>query len=218
MIQRRHMTIIAVFLLIGVGLLLAYSPILSAIGNYLVIDDDLTSADIIHVIAGPDHRADHAIQLYKQGYGRRLFFTGGWCQKHQQNHGERGIERATEQNIPLNVIAVDESPVTSTYAEATRLKQFIDHDQIAIHSVIVVSDPYHMRRARWAFRNVLGDQIVVKMAPVPFELSNYNRRWWTDKKSWRMVKREYLKCVYYYARYQLSWGPIKRWLESLDKE
>jgi hypothetical protein len=54
------------------------------------------------------------------------------------------------------------------------------------------------------------------MAPVPFEMSPYQRRWWTDAASHRYVKDEYQKLAYYVARYQLSWGPLKEWLASFD--
>ena len=40
------------------------------IGNFLIVEDQLHPADVIHVIAGDDYRTDYAIQLYKQGYGK----------------------------------------------------------------------------------------------------------------------------------------------------
>jgi hypothetical protein len=56
------------------------------------------------------------------------------------------------------------------------------------------------------------------MAPIPFELSSYKRRWWADSESRRMVKEEYVKIVYYYARYKFAWGWLKEWLASFDKD
>jgi len=90
--------------------------------------------------------------------------------------------------------------------------------QTPIRSVIVVSDPYHMRRARWTYRLVLGDSVKLLMAPVPFELSPYRHEWWTDKESRKMVRHEYSKILYYYLKYRLSWGPLKDWLASLDRD
>jgi hypothetical protein len=74
-----------------------------------------------------------------------------------------------------------------------------------------------MRRARWTYRQVLGDGFEVLMAPVPFELSPHKRRWWTDADTRAMVKEEYAKILYYYARYRYSWGFAKDWLASLDR-
>jgi hypothetical protein len=56
------------------------------------------------------------------------------------------------------------------------------------------------------------------MAPVPFDLSPYQHRWWAERESRRMVEEEYLKWGYYIARYQLSWGFLKDWLASFDRD
>lgn len=213
---RAYLLIVAV--LLSVTLYLTHERLLLAVGDFLVVRDRLEPADVIHVIAGEDYRTDYAIHLYKQGYGRLLFFTGGWCSFHHLFHGQHGRERALEQGVPLQAIEVDESPVSSTYSEVTRLKTLIEQRKAPVLSVIVVSDPHHMRRARWAYKKVLGRNIRVEMEPVPFECSPYKELWWTDVTSRRMVKAEYLKFAYYYARYQFSWGPLKKLLASLDAE
>jgi uncharacterized SAM-binding protein YcdF (DUF218 family) len=193
-------------------------PILLKIGDYLVIQDDLFTADLIHVIAGDDHRTDYAIRLYQQGYAKQIYFTGGWCEFHHYYHGLHGMERALAQGVPAQAIAYDDTRVISTYDEALRLKAFINKSQSPIQSVIVVSDPYHMRRARWTYRRIWENDIEILMAPVPFEQTPYQQQWWEDYKSREYVKDEYKKIIYYIARYQLSWGPVKAWLASMDKE
>jgi hypothetical protein len=75
-----------------------------------------------------------------------------------------------------------------------------------------------MRRARWTYRRVLGNQVSVHMAPVPFEVSPYQRHWWIDEATRKYVRDEYGKTIYYVARYQFAWGPLKEWLASLDPE
>jgi uncharacterized SAM-binding protein YcdF (DUF218 family) len=188
------------------------------LGDFLVLQDNLHSADVIHVIAGEDYRTDYAIRLYKQGYGKILFFTGGWCETHHYYHGEHAKARSLAQDIPTNAIAFDDSSVTSTYLEAEKLKEWMAHSPTPIHSVIVVSDPFHMRRARWAYKKVLGNSIEVQMAPVPFEWTSYRRYWWTDQRSRKYVQDEYKKFVYYILRYQISTGKFQDWLASMDRE
>jgi len=215
----RHILIITVTIgLLGATLFLFRERILLAIGDFLIVQDELHPADVIHVIAGADYRTDYAIQLYRQGYGKRIFFTGGWCIFHNLYHGQHGRDLALDQGVPPEAIAIDDSDVTSTYSEAVRLKEFMAQNQAPIRSVIVVSDPYHMRRARLTYKWVLGDQVSIQMAPIPFESSPYQRRWWTDKASRQYVKDEYLKTLYYYARYQLGGGPLQGWLVSLDRD
>lgn len=214
----RQLKVLAVASVLGGVLFLAHETILSAVGDFLVTGDNLAPADVIHVIAGPDERTDYAIQLYQRGYAKKIFFTGGWCRFHNYFHGQRGKERALDRGIPLKAIATDESSVTSTYAEVVHLKEFINRSEEPIRSVIAISDPFHMRRARWTYRRVLGDKVRALVAHIPFESSQYKRDWWMDRGSRRMVGDEYIKLVYYYARYQLSRGSLKEWLASFDRD
>ncbi|UCE40566.1 MAG: YdcF family protein [Candidatus Aminicenantes bacterium] len=209
---------IGLVLLGGIALFVFRGFWLMWIGDFLVLQDNLHPGDVIHVIAGEDYRTDHAIQLYKQGYGKMLFFTGGWCRTHGYNHGEHAEVRAVAQGIPMKAIAYDDSSVNSTFMEILKLDEWISHLQIPIHSVVVVSDPFHMRRARWAYKKVLGDGIEVQMAPVPFERTPYRHHWWTDRESRKFVREEYEKYVYYVLRYQISRGKFQDWLASLDRE
>jgi len=206
---------LAIFLL---TLILTYEHILSAIGNLLVIKDNLKPADVIHVIAGDDYRTDYAIKLYKQGLAKQIFFTGGWCKYHNFYHGLHGKERAAKQGIPIGAIAIDDSEIKSTYSEVIRLKEFFAQRKIHINSIIVVSDPYHMRRSRWTYKEVFGDKMKIQMAPVPFELTPYKQIWWIDAESRKFLKEEYIKIAYYYARYKFSWGKLREWLASLDRD
>ena len=208
--------IVVVLLLLALIAFFVRETVLQAVGDFLVIQDDLYPVDVIHVIAGADHRTEHAIQLYKQGYAKTLFFTGGWYTSHNYYHGEHGFQQALAQGVPKEAIDYDDSPVTSTYSETVLLKAWIDQSPAPISSVIVVSDPFHMRRARWTARQVLGEGVEILMAPVPFEKTPYNQQWWVDETSQRYVKEEYQKLVYYLLRYKYSWGWLSEWLASYD--
>lgn len=218
-----RMNLVLAFIVIFVVLLatiffLFKEQISLAVGDYLVIQDKLRPVDVIHVIAGDDYRTDYAIQLYKQGYAKYIFFTGGLCQFHGYDHGEHGQQLALSQGVPQEAIAFDDSSVTSTYSETLRLKAWIDQSPVPIRSVVVVSDPFHMRRARWTNRHVLGKGIEIIMAPVPFEQTPYKQQWWTDESSRKYVEDEYKKTVYYFLRYQLARGWFSGWLASFDKD
>jgi uncharacterized SAM-binding protein YcdF (DUF218 family) len=191
---------------------------LMLIADFLIVEDTLYPADVIHVIAGDDYRTSYAIQVYEQGLGKTLFFTGGWCKTHQYNHGMHAKEIAIGQGVPPEAIAFDDSEVTSTYMEAEKLKEWIERNPYPIRSIIITSDPFHMRRVRWAYRKVFGDRIQLQMAPVPFDRTPYQHTWWKDQESRQNVREEYSKLTYYLFRYQYSWGVFKDWLASLDTE
>lgn len=212
------MKILIVLLGLGVLSTIFHEQWLRRIGDFLVIQDPLQRADVIHVIAGEDYRTEYAIQLYKQGAGNTLFFTGGWCEVHLYHHGEHARELALARGVPADAIVIDDSKVMSTYMEAERLKAWIDQSPYPVRSVIVVSDPFHMRRARWTYQKVLGESLEVQMAPVPFHKTPYQSAWWKDPQSRQNVREEYSKLVYYLLRYQWSWGFVRDWLASLDTE
>jgi uncharacterized SAM-binding protein YcdF (DUF218 family) len=149
---------------------------------------------------------------------KQVFFTGGWCKEIQGDHAWRGRTLAVAAGVPEAAVVGDADAVHSTYAEAVRLRAFIAGSPVPIRSVIVVSDPFHMRRARWTYREVLGGGVRVEMAPIPFQNTPYRQRWWEDPLSQQYVADEYKKMVYYYARYRLSWGPVQTWLASFDTD
>jgi uncharacterized SAM-binding protein YcdF (DUF218 family) len=180
------------------------------IGNHLVIQDELKPVDVIHVIAGADYRTNYAIQLYNQGFGNYLYLHG--------HHGGHREAIALAQGVPLEAIILDEdSYITSTYSETMLLKSWIDQSSVPIHSVIVVSDPFHMRRSQWTHRKVLGEGIEILMAPVPFDQTPFQRIWWEDSYSKAYVKTGYIKSVFYVFRYQLAWRWLSQWLAQFDK-
>jgi uncharacterized SAM-binding protein YcdF (DUF218 family) len=122
------------------------------------------------------------------------------------------------QGLSEEVVAFDESTVTSTYMEAQLLKEWITRNSYPVRSIIVVSDPFHMRRARWTYQKIFGDQVQIQMAPVPMEITPYQSTWWKDWGSRKYVREEYQKFAYYLLRYQFSAGKFREWLASFDTE
>lgn len=217
--MKQTLTIAVFVVFLGVILFMFREPILLTIGDFLIVQDELKPADAIHVISGPDNtRIDYALRLYQQGYAKQLIFTGGWCDCTNANSADYARRRALQQGVPPEAITTDGTEVTSTYAEIIQMKTAISHNTPPLHSLIGISDPFHMWRSRWTYRQVLDGQIKVQMAPVPFENSPYQRRWWTDEASRQDVKEEYLKILYYYARYKFGWGPIGEWLATFDRD
>lgn len=203
-------------IVLGSSIFLNYKKLLLAVGNTLIVQDELQPADVIHVIAGHDYRTEYAIQLFNQGLGKTVFFTGGWCTEHLYYHGQHARSLALAAGIPQTAIVADDTAVKSTYEEVERLKVWIDQNPSPIRSVLVISDPFHMLRARWTYQQILGEKVKIEMAPVPFALTPYRQEWWTDDLSRGYVRDEYEKLVYYIIRYKLAWGPFKDWLASLD--
>ncbi len=89
-----------VILTIAFSMLLFKEQVFHGIGSFLVVQDDLSPSDILHVVAGEDYRTDYAIDLYQQGLANTIFFTGGICQHHGYDHAEHGMELARAGDVP----------------------------------------------------------------------------------------------------------------------
>jgi len=214
--SKRTFVIFIIFIVALVGLLafmVLRDQIRLKIGDYLIIQDNLQPVDVIHVIAGDDYRTRYAIQLYQQGYAKMLFFTGGWCTFHNYYHGAHALQLALDAGIPRNAIAYDESEVQSTYDEVLLLQKYLVENQSAYHSIMAVSDPFHMRRAKWTYQRILDKKNTILMAPVPFNQTPFKPSWLADIISLCYVREEYKKMVFYFFRYQLNF----KWLASFDK-
>jgi uncharacterized SAM-binding protein YcdF (DUF218 family) len=204
--------------LIAVGVMVcAFLIFLQPIGDHLIIVDHLQKADIITAPSGAEYRAIYATELYKQGLAPTLFFTGGFSVKNDRSEADWSKYIATTTGVPGEAIAVDDSTVISTYDEAIRLKRYIDDHKLTVHSIIVVTDAYHTRRAKLAYQLVLGKDVKIMMAPVPFSLTPMSKYWWTNAVSRQFVAEEYLKYAYYELRYVQTSGPLKKWLSQFDK-
>lgn len=188
--------------------LFAVSPIREAIllgvGNFLIVRDDLQPADLIHVLGGGDvGRVDHGVELYKQGLGKKMFFTGGRVEPRGMYNLPDSFssgDYAELQGVSAKDILWRGGSAANTYEEAVALGDLL-HKEDSIQSVIIVSTPYHLQRARWVFNKVVGFRVDLQYAPVPFAISQYKQRWWEDKLSLAMVKNEYLKLLFYFLKY-----------------
>lgn len=190
-----RLLIVTIFL--ALVLLLMSTTILRGLGRYLLVaDDELQPADLIHSLGGNFSRLDYTYTLYRQGYAPTIFVTG-------DNDAALYRRYLVSKGIPPVAIRPDISYATSTYEEALELKAYLDQTP-AVRSVIIVSSPYHMRRACWTFEHVLGDRVTLQFAPVPFEFSPVQPQWWRDPGSRQSVISEWVKLVYYHLRYSMS--------------
>ena len=102
----------------------------------------------------------------------------------------------------------------STFDEISLLKKWIENNPEEFKWIMIVSDPFHMRRSKWIVNKIFGGEIKVIMAPVPFDRTNLVKNWWQDRISRKYIIDEYLKFIYYFFRYQLSLN----WLGVFDTE
>jgi uncharacterized SAM-binding protein YcdF (DUF218 family) len=117
--------------------------------------DEAQPADIILVLGAAEYRGrpspvlkarlDHALELYRRGLASRILTTGGAGGDPIFTEGGVGRDYLMDHGVPPDAIVVEteaESTVEST-AMACEIMQ-----RMGLHSVIVVSDGYHIYRVK----------------------------------------------------------------------
>lgn len=90
-------------------------------------------------------RIRHGIALYRNGTVKKLVFTGGTPQEGYPTEAEVGKRFALKEGVPEADVFTENSS-SNTYENLKNTGLLMRRHRIA--SVIVVSDPYHLARAR----------------------------------------------------------------------
>lgn len=89
-------------------------------------------------------RINHALALYRDGKVRKIIFTGGRGNRNEPTESSAARRYAVERGIPEESILVEESSHT-TYENLFYAKRVADAQHLK--TVLIVSDPLHMKRA-----------------------------------------------------------------------
>ena len=163
--------VVGVVLMAGLGLFA-----LAALGHALAVEDPLEKSDAIVAISGDTGaRATTAIALWKQGYAPVIVFSGAAIDPDSVSSAEIMRREALRQGVPENATIIE--PVSATTEEnASEVAKLMV--QRKIRSAILVTSPYHQRRAALLFTRAFE--------PARLVLRNYPARdpewnpdfWW----------------------------------------
>jgi uncharacterized SAM-binding protein YcdF (DUF218 family) len=128
--------------------------VLVGVGHWLGPTDPLAKADAIVAISGDiGHRADSAIALWKQGYAPVLIFSGGSRDPESVASAELMRRVAVAAGVPANAIVVEGTSAT-TEENAKLVAELMRRS--GLKSAILVTSPYHQRRAAMLFEREFG--------------------------------------------------------------
>ena len=193
-------TVIFALAILVVLAVLTHQTWLTAIGGGLVTRDEPGPSDVIVVLAGNSpFRARHAEALYARGLAPHVIISNEPLSSHGVQTTwldlrQHGLVRLT---IPDDAIVPIPEISDSTYDEALRSREIMRAR--GWRSAILVTDPFHMRRALLTFRQAFEPADLVVVAS-PAEGSKYGvDNWWMDRNATMRVAQEYLKLGYYLA-------------------
>jgi uncharacterized SAM-binding protein YcdF (DUF218 family) len=123
--------------------------LLVGIGHYLDVTDPLAKADAIVAISGDTGaRAETAITLWKAGYAPLLIFSGASSDPQSASSAELMKRTAVAAGVPAGSIIVEGASAT-TEENASNVARIMRGR--SLHSAILVTSPYHQRRAALLF-------------------------------------------------------------------
>jgi uncharacterized SAM-binding protein YcdF (DUF218 family) len=141
--------------------------VLVGVGHWLDVTDPLAKADAIVAISGDTGaRAETAITLWKQGYAPLLIFSGGSSDPESVASAELMKRAAVAAGVPANAARV---------AEVMKARRLV--------SAILVTSPYHQRRAAILFEREFGRAALTFRNHPADDRSWDPTLWWTGDPS-----------------------------------
>ena len=151
------------------------TPLVWTVAAPLRIDDPPRQADAIVVFAGGvgesgtagggyQERVRHAVDLYRAGYAPRLIFSSGFVFAFREAEVMRDL--AQRLGVPAQAIVL-EKRASSTFENVVLVRDILRDG--GSHVILLVSSPYHMRRAMLTWHRQAPD-IEAIATPVPQSL------------------------------------------------
>jgi uncharacterized SAM-binding protein YcdF (DUF218 family) len=146
---------------------------------------------------------------YKKGLAPRIFMAREVPPDGYRLLKERGVEYPESVDLMVNLLEglgiprtaflTSDRPSKSTFDEATLVRELVMKSDYT--SLIIITTPYHCRRAWLTFRKVLEENDV-RILMLPSSYSDFKPAdWWKKRRYLREVIIEYQKLVYYTLKY-----------------
>ena len=196
------------FVFVVIYSLLSYfhGPILTRMGEYLIVKHSPQESDLIVCLAGGNvDRGLATADAFQKGLAPRIFMAREESADAYDLVRERGIDYPEDVDlmmmlleqlgIPRSVFLTSDRTVDSTIDEAEVIKDLVIEK--GYESMILVTSPTHSRRAWLTFKKVF-EETNVRILVLPSSYSEFNPdNWWEQRKYVREVIIEYQKLIYY---------------------
>ena len=182
--------------------------LLEPIARFLIVPDTQKPSEAIVVLGGGlgVPRVIHAVKLYEKGLAPIIILTGQEMEFDGRKFRYKDIKLTEPRlagmlaklyGIPEDNLFLEERS-QNTYEDAKYAKE--DLLKMGLHSAIIVSDPFHMRRVSMIFKKVFKDT-PVSLAFSPADDGEFLLGGLWSPGEIRYILSEYVKIVYYTIRY-----------------
>ena len=196
---RLRITKVGLFLAVCYGLVL-YTPIVWFAGDQLAVRHDPTVVDAIVVFSGDgessyinqsyQRRTIDAIRFYKSGYAPLIILSSG----KDQTFSEVEIIRSLliNRGVPEYAIEILGKYPRSTFENVALVKKTLKEH--GVKSILLVTSPYHSRRALWIWRRAMPELLV--LAPAVTDTPSLSPMWSANIDQIRVIFYEYFAIAY----------------------
>ncbi|MEA1910025.1 MAG: YdcF family protein [Patescibacteria group bacterium] len=163
--------VLLVLVLLSIGLVLY-------VGFFLSPQNALEKSDAIVVISGGEtrQRVEEAVKLFEEEYAPAVIMSGA-ARDEGPSNAEAMKRIAVNLGVPDDKILVEEDS-TNTVANAKLVRAIIEENKLT--KIILVTSPYHQRRAYIAFSKALSG-LPVKIINHSSTDSVWRKNgWWQD--------------------------------------
>lgn len=195
---------VAILLLLCFGWLFRVSLLQGAARLWIISDEPLQADAIVILGGGINTRPVAAAQLYHAGWAKQVLLM----QPERSTIVKLGLvmdygtitRKILEvENVPESAIALIEPQVTSTFEEAEALNLWVNQHQAK--RLLIVTDIFHTRRARWILNRKLKETgVELRMMATPL-LYYDSSNWWQDEDGLIDFQNEIIKSAVYKWRY-----------------
>ncbi len=151
----------------------------------------------------PDYALKEAIKVFSKGDYKLIVTTGGpldqgsfltpfktYARLAKLSLNEMGIADSLTVAVPAESVRKDR-----TYQSAVALKKWLDHSNLQVKKIDLISLGAHTRRSAMVFKSVLKPQ--VKIGKISVENTDYEPgKWWKSSEGVKTVCTELISVVY----------------------
>ncbi|CAN4273335.1 Domain of unknown function DUF218 [Methylophilaceae bacterium] len=184
--------------------LLFFTPLVWFAGDKLAVRHEPEVADAIVVFSGDgessyinqsyQRRALDAIRYFKSGYAPLIILSSG----KDQTFSEVEIIRSLliSRGVPERAIKILDKYPRSTIENVLLVKNMLV--ERSVKSILLITSPYHSRRALWVWRKAMPDLAVI--APEVVDTPKVSPQWGATRDQIMVIFYEYAAITYYWLK------------------
>ena len=197
---RRYLVITPLLVVLSSGAWFERTALLQGAADLWIMSDPITPADAVVVLGGGyDVRPVVAADLYEKGLVHKVLVSQAGDLTNGNSDTALNVKILRKLGVPDSAIEVFGKVSGNTWDEALALKEWTK--QHPTSAIIIPTEVFFARRARWVFRREFSETGIRIEVPSFDPPHAYSRVGWWKSGGWSAFPNEVIKYVYYRLRY-----------------